>query len=104
MLAATSKLCACSSITARMRRSSVARTSRSSARTLSSSCALAGMTLLARPALSAPTVTTAACSGSTLRDTTVCSAITMLAAATSGSVALCGIAPWPPTPVSVTLA
>ena len=87
-----------------MRRSSVARTSRSSARTLSSSVAEAGITLLALPACSAPTVTTAACSGSMLRATMVCSAITMLAAATIGSAVRCGIAPWPPMPVSVIVA
>ena len=62
------------------------------------------MTLLAWPACSAPTVTTAACSGSTLRATTVCSAITKLAAATTGSAARCGIAPWPPVPLIVIVA
>ena len=87
-----------------MRCSSLARTSRSSARTLISSVALWGITLLALPALSAPTVITAICSGSMLRDTTVCKAITMLAAATTGSAARCGMAPWPPMPLSVTLA
>jgi hypothetical protein len=60
--------------------------------------------LFALPAWIAPTVTTAIFCGSTLRETTVCSAITMLEAATTVSVALCGIAPWPPKPLIVTLA
>ena len=88
-----------------MRCSISARTSRSRARTLQFEVlAVAGMTLLASPAWSEPTVTTAVCSGSTLRDTTVCSAITRLAAATIGSAACCGMAPCPPLPVSVMVA
>jgi len=81
-----------------------ARPRRAGERTVRSSFAVAGITLLALPACSAPTVTTAACSGSTLRETMVCSAMTMLAAATIGSAARCGIAPWPPMPCSVIVA
>ncbi|KAG0733939.1 hypothetical protein G6F24_018930 [Rhizopus arrhizus] len=49
----------------------------------------------------APMVTTAMSLGSTSRDTMVCRASTMLAAGTMGSTATCGIAPWPPTPLTV---
>ena len=70
----------------------------------SSMLALCGMMLLAVPACSVPTVTTAVSSGSMLRATMLCKAITMLAAATMESVARCGIAPWPPTPLMVILA
>ncbi|MNL80252.1 hypothetical protein D3C87_2070520 [compost metagenome] len=52
-----------------------------------------GMTLLAMPALNAPTVTTAGSSGWMLRETIVCSAMMMLAPATIGSDAACGSAP-----------
>ncbi|MNS85269.1 hypothetical protein D3C72_1191300 [compost metagenome] len=49
----------------------------------------------------APMVTTAISLGSISRDTMVCKASTMLAAATIGSTATCGIAPCPPTPLTV---
>ena len=77
------------------------RTSRSSARTLSSSRAVDGMTLFTVPAWNMPTVTTAEASGSMLRATIDCSAITMLAPATIGSQLKCGIAACPPLPRTV---
>ena len=58
------------------------------------------MTLLTVPAWNMPTVTTADCNGSTLRATIDCSAITMLEPATIGSALKCGMAAWPPLPLS----
>ena len=84
-----------------MRLCSKARTSGCKARTDNSRYAESGITLLAVPADSTPTVTTAVCRGSTLRDTTVCRAMTTLEAATTGSAVPCGMAPCPPMPRSV---
>ena len=71
------------------------------ARTVRRSSAVPGMTLGASPARKAPTVMMPVCSGGTLRATMVCSAITMLAPTTTGSTAACGMAPWPPVPLTV---
>ena len=57
--------------------------SRSSARTLSSSRAVEGMTLFTVPAWNSPTVTTADASGSTLRATIHCRATSSCSAATA---------------------
>ena len=55
----------------------------------------------ALPASISPTVTTAGSTGSTSLETRVCSAVTIWAAMAMASAERCGIAPWPPVPLTL---
>ena len=55
------------------------------------------------PPWTLPTDTTATSPGGVSRDTMVCSRTMIMAASTTGSMACCGMAPWPPFPYTVTL-
>ncbi len=70
---------------------------------LSCSRAWPGMRLLLVPPWTLPTDTTATSPGGVSRDTIVCSRTMIMAASTTGSMACCGMAPWPPFPYTVTL-
>src|SRR5918998_6454555 len=63
--------------------------------------AVSGMMLKAVPAPISPTVRTAGPTGSTSLETTVCKAVTIWAAIAMASAERCGIAPWPPVPLTV---
>ena len=69
-------------------------------RTVPTSCACAGITLIAPglPACIAHRLITAVSSGLTLRLTIDCTAVMMCPATSTGSTAMCGCAPWPPRP------
>jgi hypothetical protein len=71
-------------------------------RTVSWSLTSSGMMLCLVPPWIEPTVTTAGSVGLTSRLTSVCRSRTSLAAMTTGSMVVCGWAPWPPLPRSVT--
>ena len=71
-------------------------------RTVPSSVAVSGMTLVVVPALMWATVSTAGSNALTRRVTIVCSAPTIAAAAGTGSSASCGAEACPPRPVTVT--
>ena len=79
-----------------------ARVSSDSVRTVPSSVAVSGMTLVVVPALMCATVSTAGSNALTRRVTIVCSAPTIAAAAGTGSSASCGAEACPPRPVTVT--
>jgi hypothetical protein len=71
-------------------------------RTVIASFTSSGMMLDFVPPWMEPTVTTAGSRGFTSRATMVWSATTMRAAITMGSTDLCGYAPCPPRPYTVT--
>jgi hypothetical protein len=67
-------------------------------RTVPSSVQLSGTTLVASPACTMVTLSTAASMGFTLRLTMVCSAVMTWQATTTGSTPRCGSAAWLPLP------
>ncbi len=72
-------------------------------RTVPTSLACAGITLIAPglPACIAQMLTTAVSIGLTLRLTIDCAAVMMWPATSTGSTAMCGCPPWPPRPSMV---
>ena len=84
-----------------MRCSTRSSTSIEKVRTVPCSVQLSGMMLVASPASSMVTEITAASAGRVLREITVWKACTSWQATGTGSLALCGMAAWPPLPRSV---